>query len=225
MIGAIRRFYDGFFSPGDRLGEAFYGIWMAVVSIGLLNTGAAITPDHLLWVVLIAFSVNVTWGAIDGVTVMITNVIDRADRERLVHALRSRPRDMATRAATLAELDGTIAGSLDDAAKARLIEAIAAGPPGPDPAARRWHATREDWLYAGGIVAIDAAVVVPVVLPFALIPDVEIAVYVSRLVATAIFAAIGAAYARHLNRRPWVAAVLVGGLGFALATATYEAGW
>ena len=68
--------------------------------------------------------------------------------------------------------------------------------------------------------------VVPVVAPIVLIPDVpKVGVYISRLVATAIFAAIGAAYARNLNHRRWPAAIVLGVLGFALFTAAYAAGW
>ena len=43
---------------------------------------------------------------------------------------------------------------------------------------------------------------VPIVLPLALIPDVNVAVQISRLVATLLFALLGAAYAKNLNRNP-----------------------
>ena len=47
----------------------------------------------------------------------------------------------------------------------------------------------------------------------------------SQLIATAIFAWIGARYARNLNHRLWPAMLLLGGMGFALFTAAYAAGW
>ena len=77
----------------------------------------------------------------------------------------------------------------------------------------------------GSIVGIDVVMIVPVLLPIVLVPDTATGVYVSRLVATAIFAAIGAAYARNLNRRRWPAALGLGIIGFALFTTAFAAGW
>lgn len=82
MLSRIRNFYDNYLGVGDRLGEAFYGVWMAVVSIGLLNSVGEITPDHVVSVIGVAFAVNFVWGLIDGVTVMLTNIIQRASGVR-----------------------------------------------------------------------------------------------------------------------------------------------
>lgn len=67
--------------------------------------------------------------------------------------------------------------------------------------------------------------VIPVILPIGIVPDTATGVHISRLVATAIIAAIGAAYARNLNHRRCPAALALGVLGFALFTAAYAAGW
>ena len=89
MLSRIRNFYDNYLGVGDRLGEAFYAVWMAVVSIGLLNSVGEITPDHIVYVIGVAFAVNFLWGVIDGVTVMLTNIIHRARRDQIVHDLRT----------------------------------------------------------------------------------------------------------------------------------------
>lgn len=224
MFKQIRHFYSVYCAIGDRLGEAFYAVWMVVVSTGLLNSGGQITRDHLLYVVVVALVVNAGWGIIDGVTVMLGNIIDRVQRDRVVHDLRTGGGDKAT-ARALADLDDSILAALPESERRRVIAAVAEGAPGPDPYKTPYRVGREDWLYALGIFGIDVLMVVPVILPIVIVPDTATGVYISRLVATAIFAAIGAAYARNLNHRRWPAALAFGVLGFALFTAAYATGW
>lgn len=223
MLARIRGFYQEHISIGDRLGEAVYAVWMAIVSIGIINSEATITEELILEVVLIAFGVNIAWGLIDGITVMLTNVIERRRREQIVYDLRAGLKNSHRRA--MDELDDSIAGILSGAAKANIVNAIAAAPPGEDPKLKPARPGRADWNYALGIVLIDTALVVPLVLPLVLIDDIDVAIYVSRLIAATLFAGLGAAYARNLNRSPPIAALALGGFAFVFFTAVYEAGW
>ena len=225
MLSRIRNFYDNYLGIGDRLGEAFYAVWMAVVSIGLLNSVGEITPDHIVYVIGVAFTVNILWGVIDGVTVMFTNIIHRARRDQIVHDLRTGALREQTVQTALKELDGTIVSPLDKAEKESIVEALAKGPQGQDPKTLVYRTSREDWYVALGILVIDVLLVVPVVLPLVVFSDMAVAVYVSRLVAVLIFALLGASYARHLHRSPWPAALLLGGLGFGVFTLAFEMGW
>jgi hypothetical protein len=50
VLETVRRLYARHVSVGDRLGETFYAVWMAVVSIGLLNSASRITPDYIVYV-------------------------------------------------------------------------------------------------------------------------------------------------------------------------------
>jgi NAD/NADP transhydrogenase beta subunit len=198
---------------------------MAVISIGLVNSSAGITPEHIGSVIGIAFSVNLTWGIIDGVTAMYTYIMERADRDRIVDDLAGGFDPAAAKARGREALDDTIAAALSDAEKDRILDAIArSAPPAAGSRTRRYRANRDDWLFALGIVAIDVGLVVPVVLPLVLVTDIAAGVYVSRLVASVLFAAIGWGYARKLNRNPWLAASFLGLLGFALFTYAYETG-
>jgi hypothetical protein len=224
MFAKLRHFYGTYCAIGDRLGEAFYAVWMVVVSTGLLNTGGQITREHLLYVVVVALVVNVGWGIIDGVTVMYGNIIARVQRDRIVHDLRTGAGDKTT-ARALADLDDSICTALPESEQGRIVADLAKGQPGPDPFHTPYRPDRDDWLYALGIFGIDVVMVVPILAPILLFPDTATGVYVSRLVATAIFAAIGAAYARNLNHRPWPATVALGIIGFALFTAAFAAGW
>lgn len=224
MLDKIKHFYGTYCAIGDRLGEAFYAVWMVVVSTGLLNSGGQITREHILYVVVVSFVVNFGWGVIDGITVMYGNIIERVQRDRVIYDLQTGDADKAT-AKALSDLDDTILVALPEAERRRIIAAVGRGEPGPNPHRTPYRPEREDWLYALGIMGIDVVMIVPVLLPIVLVPDTATGVYISRLVATAIFAAIGAAYARHLNRRRWPAALGLGILGFALFTSAFAAGW
>jgi len=224
-FGKVRKFYEDNLSVGDRLGESIYAVWMGVVSIGLINAETTITPDLIIEVVLIAFGVNLVWGIIDGVTVMLTNVMDRRERDILAFDLRSHRESQLARAEAMANLDETIVGVLPEEERRRIVDLIAAGPAGSDPRRKPSHATRRDWGYALSIVLIDVLLVVPLVLPLILIADVDTAIFVSRIIAVTTFAALGAAYARNLGRRPVIAALALGALGYTLFTLAYGAGW
>ena len=86
LVPRIRAFYGKYLPIGDRLGEMFYAVWMAVISLGILGT-TEVDLGLIAYAVLLAFSVNMTWGLIDGLSVMHTNVIDRARNDKLVYDL------------------------------------------------------------------------------------------------------------------------------------------
>ncbi|MCC6735094.1 MAG: hypothetical protein IT534_03065 [Bauldia sp.] len=227
MIGfrTLGAFYTRHLSVGDRLGETVYAVWMVVVSIGLINAETSITRDRIWEVIFIAFGVNLVWGVIDGVTVMFTNIIDRRKRDVLAFRLRTTGGDAAARAKALDDLEDSIAGVLSDAEKNAIVDRVAAGAAGADPRSIGARPGKEDWAYAVAIILIDVLHVVPLVLPLILIHDVETAIFVSRIIAVTTFAALGAAYARNLNRRPVLAAAALGVLGYALFSWAYAAGW
>ena len=157
-------------------------------------------------------------------TVAHTNVIERAERERIVSALAD-GHDPDAREQARAALADTIVDGLGDDEIDRILDAIASSTPPARPGRHWYHFGRDDWLYALGIVAIDVGLVVPVVLPLILVNNSAAALYISRLVAAVMFAAIGWGYARNLNHNPWLAAIVLGGLGFGLFTGAYAAGW
>jgi hypothetical protein len=220
---SVRRFYAKYLPIGDRLGETFYAIWMVVISLGLLGA-TGLEKESIAYAIFVAFLVNMTWGAIDGVTVMMSKVIDRAKNEQLVYDLRTK-KDKASRDAIFNGLDGTVVDDLGPADRQKVIDLIVAGEPGKDPANKRYYADRDEWFYAIGIFLIDLVMVVPIVVPLVIISDPVAALYTSQLVATIFFAALGVAYAKNLHRRKWVAALLLGTLCFSIFTMAFYWGW
>jgi hypothetical protein len=223
FLPRIQSFYREYLPLGDRLGEMFYAIWMVVVSLGILGS-TELDKGSVLYVVLIAFSVNIVWGLIDGVTVMHTYILERAKNDRIVFDLRTK-NDQNARSAARGSLDDSVTVALDEAAREKVLDLIAAGDPGEDPSRKRYYPDREDWKYAWGIIAIDTFLVIPVVAPLLFWNNTGQAIFASRLVATVIFALLGAAYANELHRRRWLAALFLGTICFSLFSIAFLAGW
>ena len=219
----VREFYQRYLPVGDRIGEMFYATWMVVVSLGIINSvddQEGIVP----LAIAIAFGVNIAWGLIDGISVMLTGVIGRASRDRTLFDLRKND-DQLTRQEARKALDDAITYALSDGEKEHILDQLAEGAPEGDPYHEPYHAKREDWYYALGILAIDVLFVIPVIAPLLVIPSTPDAILASRLIATLIFAALGAAYARRLNRNRLLAALFLGTLGFSVFSIAYILGW
>ncbi len=221
--GRFGDFYRKYLPIGDRIGEMFYATWMVVVSLGMINSVES--PEEFVpLAIAIAFGVNFTWGLIDGISVMLTGTIDRARRDKVVFDLRTRD-DPSTRQEARKALDGTIASLLSDEEKGRMIDRLAEGAPDGDPYSEPYRSGREGWYYVMGILAIDVLFVIPIVAPLLVIPSVPVAILASRLVATFIFAALGVAYAKRLNRNRLLAALSLATLGFSVFSIAYLLGW
>lgn len=223
-VRRIKEFYQKYLPLGDRLAEAFYAVWMVVVTLGLLGNIEG-TRGEVLLVIAIAFSVNLTWGIIDGLSVMYGNVIGAARNDQMVYDLQTL-NDRKSRKSARAALDDTVISGLSEVQKERILDEIAAGSrSSQDPHTVPYHPSKDDWRYALGIVAIDASIVLPLVVPLLVSADLKEGIYWSRLVATVIMALLGAAYAKNLHRRRWAAALFLAALGFAVFTWSYELGW
>ena len=184
---------------GERLGELFYANWMVVVSIGLLVEMEA-SMLSIVAVTIVAFSVNVVWGIIDGVTVMYGMVIGRIQRNDVIKRLHE---------GDASDMDIVI----DLISKSKQVEDCGSRP------------LKSDIGYALGIIFLDSVMVIPLLLPLYLMPDYHNAVYTSHMISVVIFTIIGAAYAKRLNRNIWKTAVIFAIMGTILATLVYQSGW
>jgi hypothetical protein len=220
----LRTFYAKNLPTGDFLGEAFYAIWMVVVSLGILR-GTGFEGGAIAYVIIIAFLVNITWGLIDGLTVMYSNIIEKARYEKLIYDLQTKS-DAGSREAGDAALTEGITFILSPADREKVLDMIASADHiDGDPSSKPYRPVRSDIYYALGILSIDVLLVVPLVAPFLIMSDPSEAQYLSRLIATAIFAALGAHYAKHLNRRRWLAALFLATICFGVFNLAFLLGW
>lgn len=220
----LRTFYAENLPFGDFLGEAFYAVWMVVVSLGILG-GTGYEGGAIAYVIFIALAVNITWGLIDGLTVMYTGIIERARNEKIIYGLQRKGDAQSIKEGNEALSEG-ITSVLSPVDREKVLDLIAAADPiDEDPTKKPYYHQKEDRRYALGILSIDTLMVIPLIAPFLLLPDPVQALYLSRLIATLIFAILGVYYAKQLNRRRWLAALFLGTLCFSIFNLAYLAGW
>ena len=94
----ITGFQRRYMSFGDMLGEWFYGFLMVAVVCGIIGGYSDILLASNLGygrvyltvvLVVLTFGVNITWGIIDGTTVIYGGLTDKADLERIIIWIRS----------------------------------------------------------------------------------------------------------------------------------------
>jgi hypothetical protein len=93
----ITGFQRRYMSFGDMLGEWFYGFLMVAVVCGIIGGYSDILLASNLGygriyltvvLVVLTFGVNITWGSIDGTTVIYGGLTDKADLERIISKLK-----------------------------------------------------------------------------------------------------------------------------------------
>ncbi len=209
-------------SLGDRLSEIFYGITMVSVVIGMVNYGYFGHRELSYILFLLALGVNLTWGIIDGATSVYGGLVDRAEEDRLINALRSDRNNQEQRENVAEILQGTILRKLTDDDQARVVDMISAGTP---ESIGEYSATGDDLKVFLAILLMDVITVFPVVIPLYVVDDSQSAVFWSHLVAILIFVLIGMAWAKYLNKNMVKAGLALGILALITISVTYYFGW
>jgi hypothetical protein len=226
----ITRFQSTYLSYGDRLNEWFYGFLMVAVVVGivggfstlLLNNHIGFGRGYLTLVLLvITFGVNLSWGIIDGITVIYGGLTDRADLEKILGRLKKDRNDRALRDRVLASLGDSPAVYLPDEEKEKMVDRIIDEAP-EVPA--KYHLDRDDRNTLIAIASCDIHAVIPVILPYLIFGFGTFPLMLSRLIASVAIGYIVFLYAEHTGRRKWLAAGIFVVLTIVLMQITYYYG-
>lgn len=227
----ITRFQSTYLSYGDRLNEWFYGFLMVAVVVGivggfstlLLNNHIGFGRGYLTLVLLvITFGVNISWGIIDGITVIYGGLTDRADLEKILGRLKMDRNDRALRDRVLTSLGDSPAVYLPDEEKEKMVDRIIDEAP-EVPA--KYHLDRDDRNTLIAIASCDILAVIPVILPYLIFGFGTFPLMLSRLIASVAIGYIVFLYAEHTGRRKWLAAGIFMVLTVLLMQITYYYGW
>jgi len=210
-------------STGSILAEAFYGIWMVVVVTGTIRAVEQPGESTVRVMLGAALGVNIAWGVIDGITVMWANLVDRTKELELVNALRATKGDAALRKKLGRSLGGTVAGSLSDEERERVLDMLEAGEPRE---VKRARPDREDYEAAIATALIDFILIFPVTLPYILfMHDLTLAIRGSQFIALFLFAGLGYAYARNAKWNRLVTPIVFALMMLIVIVASFELGW
>jgi hypothetical protein len=185
-------------SSSDRASESVFGLIMVLTVTGSLSA-AGIGREETRTLLIGGLGGNLAWGIVDAVMY-------------LMNALGERGRDLVTMrrardAVTAEDACRHIADGLPSAVAAVIrpeeLESIRLKwlqlPALPE----RPSLNREDFVGAFGVFLIVFVSAFPVLIPFAVISDVMLALRVSNLVAIAMMFGIGCSLGRHYGYRSW----------------------
>jgi hypothetical protein len=227
----ITGFQRRYMSLGDMLGEWFYGFLMVAVVCGiiggyseiLLASNLGYGRVYLTVVLLVlTFGVNITWGIIDGTTVIYGGLTDKADLEKITGELKKDRNNRELRDRILDSLGDSSVDYLPDAEKEKIVDRII--DEAPD-APLKYHLTGEDRNTLIAIASCDILAVIPVILPYLLLGFGKTPLMLSRLIAAIAIGYIMFLYAEHTGRRKWLAAGIFFLFTLVIMQVTYSYGW
>ncbi|WP_433741051.1 hypothetical protein [Pseudomonas putida] len=188
--------------PVDRVTEVIFGLLMAMTFTGTISVVTADQEAERV-MMLAALGCNLAWGLADAVMYLLRTVIERTRNRTLLANLCSGA-DAATGQALVA-----------DALPPRL--AIAAGTDGLELLRRRLieepdravppRLGLEDFKGALGVFLLVVASTFPLVVPFLLLEQTQLAVRISNLIGLAVLFVAGWMLARYAGAKPWQGAI------------------
>jgi hypothetical protein len=203
--------------PSERASEVIFGVLMAVSFTGTLSVATAGHGDART-MALAALGSNLAWGLTDAVMYLIDTGTSRNRVVELVRRVRTAP-DAAQADALIAD---AVPEKLAAIAGPNVYEAI------------RVHVLKLPELHGGldaddfrgavGVALLVVAATVPIVVPFALIDTVAVAVRVSNAIALVTLFVSGWVMGRYAYGKPWRAGLTMAALGSVLVAAIIALG-
>ena len=193
MLPFIRRHLD----PAARLGEALFGLIMALGFTGAVRLGEEEANNRALFIGILGC--NLAWAIVDGVMYVLTALVERGRKLRLVREVLSAPTDEAALQQIGRELDGPLMTLTTPQERLQLhgwvLEILRRG--GSEEA----RVERQDLL--GGLAAslLVLLATFPVVVPFLVIPDANLATRISNLIGLVLLFLLGVRWGQIVGGR------------------------
>jgi hypothetical protein len=201
----MRAFIERHLDPADRLGEILFGLIMALGFTGAVRLGHEQADNRALFVGI--FGCNLAWAIVDGVMYVLAALFDRGRKARLFREVRRATSDEAALQRIGAELDGPLLELTTAEERTELhrwvLRILRRTQPEP-PALRR-----ADVLGGVAVALVILVATFPVVLPYLLVANPNLAVRLSHLIAVTMLFLLGAWWGRVIGGR---ALPIAGGL-------------
>lgn len=194
MIGFLRRHLD----PASRLGEVLFGLIMALGFTAAVRISGEQTTSRELLVAIAGC--NLAWGIVDGVMYVLGNLFERGRRVRVIRDVAAAPSEDAALEAIGRELDGPLLDLTSEAERRQLALWVLDVSRHATPEPTRVRA--EDLLGGVAVCVLIVLATIPVLVPFALVDEVEIAVRLSNGVAIGELALLGAKWGSVVGGSP-----------------------
>ena len=197
--------------PIARISEILFGLIMALTFTGALGAATA-GRDEIGTLIIGMIGCNIAWGLVDAVMFLMNAMTERGHLLLTARAVRE--------AGSASEAHRVIKGTIPPVVASFLttddFERVRQGLLGIRDLPAAPALTRADWMGALAVFLLVSLSTFPVVIPFLVFRDVQLALRLSNLVAIVMLFAAGFWLARHGGYNPWRAGVSVVVLGIVL---------
>jgi hypothetical protein len=191
----MRAFIHRHLDPADRLGEVLFGLIMALGFTGAVRLGREEADNMALFIGI--FGCNLAWAIVDGVMFVLTELFERGRQARATRDVLAAPNEEAA----LQRIDDELGGPLlalttpqeRQQVLRRVLELLRCTKP-EQPSVRR-----KDLLGGLAVALIIILATLPVVIPFLILRNPNVAVRVSNLVALTQLFLLGAWWGRMVG--------------------------
>ena len=194
MLAFIRRNLD----PAARLGEILFGLIMALGITGAVRLGREEADNHALFVGI--FGCNLAWAIVDGVMYVLTALFERARKARLVRDVLGAATEETALRQIGRELDGPLMAVTTPEDRLQLHRSVLAvlrrgklGVPGVH---------RADLLGGVAVALLIVLATFPIIVPYLVVPDPNVAVRVSNAIALTLLFLLGVRWGQIVGGRP-----------------------
>jgi VIT1/CCC1 family predicted Fe2+/Mn2+ transporter len=194
----MRSFIQRHLDPADRLGEVLFGLIMALGFTGAVRLGHQQAENRALFTDILGC--NLAWAVVDGVMYVLAGLFERGRQARLARDVRAALTDDAALQQIAAELDGPLMALTTPRERGQLHRWVL------EIVRREEFETprleRADLLGALAVALIILLATLPVVVPFLVVANPDLAVRLSNLVALTLLFLLGVRWAQIVGARP-----------------------
>ena len=202
---------DRVLEPSERIGEILFGLIMALTVTGATSV---VTADRteIQTMLIAALGCNVAWGIIDAGMYLMARLAERGSNALLLREVRgTTDRESAHR--TIADALPPLLASIFQPPQLELIrEGLRRAPDSET----RPRLTGRDWLGALGVCILVILSTFPVVIPFLIFDNAQMALRISNVIAVVSLFFCGVIFARYAGLRPWPTGLTMVVVGAAL---------
>jgi VIT1/CCC1 family predicted Fe2+/Mn2+ transporter len=193
MLAFIRRHLD----PASRLGEILFGLIMALGFTGAVRLGREEADNQALLIGILGC--NIAWAVVDGVMYVLTELFEHGRKVRLARDVSTAPDDAAALQLIATEYDDRLETLLTPEERAPMYRSVLAAvrrvqhPPA--------HVHREDLLGGVTVALVILVATLPIVAPYLVVSDPDLAVRLSNGIALTMLFLLGAWWGRVVGGR------------------------
>jgi VIT1/CCC1 family predicted Fe2+/Mn2+ transporter len=216
MLSFIRRYID----PADRLGEVLFGLIMALGFTGAVRLGVEDADNRTLFVSILGC--NVAWAIVDGVMYVLGAIFEQGRKARLVRDVRRAPGEAGALQLIGAEFDDQLEPLLTAAEREQFYRSLLAAVRRADQPPLRLRG--EDVLGGVAVALIIVLATLPVLVPYLVVRDANVAVRVSNAIALTLVFLLGVRWGQLVGGRSLRIATGLTAVGLVLVLITIALG-